>query len=199
MASAKEPFSCDNHFGENLQIITEQVSVRYEKTVADLATGDFNGDSFKDKLLILRLDKTTKFNDDVVVHPTLIWLDNRKPNSHFTSIKGIYSFVANPIALAIIQSDTSDKKCRKFIVYTTVSASEAKHLLVDIFHVKNEWYKSFQNLASSRMNYDAIYLRFYLNIPTASPPAALIYWNNDKYIFDLPVPNPEDEEGDADE
>ncbi|MDR1228427.1 MAG: hypothetical protein LBK55_05310 [Azoarcus sp.] len=63
MASARDQFSCDEHFVENLQNITEQVSIKFGETVADLEKGDFNGDGLEDKIVILRLNKKSKFDD----------------------------------------------------------------------------------------------------------------------------------------
>jgi hypothetical protein len=138
MASAGEPFSCDSHFEENLQIITEQLGwFGRGKNLADmgLERGDFNGDGLKDKVVVLRLNKATKLDDGVTLLnlPAVLAID-RKPGNQAANTSSPALPASDMIALGIIQSDVSDKKCRKFVIYDTSYFSvKAEHLYVKVF------------------------------------------------------------------
>jgi hypothetical protein len=188
MASARDQFSCDEHFGENLQNITEQVSIKFGETVADLEKGDFNGDGLKDKIVILRLNKKSRFDNGVtLLNSSVVVPNDRKPEIQSTNTNKILFPKKDTIALGIIQSNATDKKCHKFVFYNTdyFPAFEAKRLFVRVLPVgdKGSHYADVQKLVIGELRYDAIYL--------SSGPTGIIYWSNGKYTFELPYGDPE--------
>jgi hypothetical protein len=185
MASARDQFSCDKHFGENLQIITEQVSIKTGETVADLEKGDFNGDGLKDKVVILKLNIKSKFDNSVtLLNPPTIWPKGKKLSDRYVNADKVSLPDKDTIALGIIQSEISGKKCHKFVIYNTdyFPASEAKSLFVHVVLMGENDYTDIQKHFLGDLRYDVIAL--------GSWAPGLIYWSNGKYIFDLPSVDP---------
>ena len=186
VASARDRFACDSYFGENLQIITEQMLPIDGKTMADLEKGDFNGDGLKDRVIILRLNKTSKFSNAVtLLNQAAIWPRNRKSGDLPANVDKAHLSIKDTIALGIIQSDGSDKKCHKFVIYNTdyFPSSDAQFLDVRIVPVddKEFGYADFQkyisqNFGLEELRYDAIHLNSLARM-------ALVYWSNGKYVF----------------
>jgi hypothetical protein len=182
MASAKDAFFCNSHFGENLQIITEQLGwFGQGETLPDmgLEKGDLNGDGLKDKVLILRLNKATKLDDGVaLLNLAAVLAVNRK--SGIQAPTNIPLPVKDTIAIGIVQSNISNKKCRKFVIYnTSYFPDNAKHLRAEVFFTSNENYGLLQRNVSMDLRHDAIYLN------TPDKGTGLIYWSKDRYVFDL--------------
>jgi hypothetical protein len=188
MASARDQFSCDKHFGENLQIITEQASIKLGETVADLEKGDFNGDGLKDKIVILMLNKNSRFDDDVtLLISSVIRPSDRKPEIQpINAARGPFPD-KDTIALGIIQSNSSDKKCHKFVFYNAdyFPVSEAKRLFVHVIPMgdKGYGYADLQKYVTGNLRYDAIYLDHLI--------PGIVYWSNGVYMFELPYGDPE--------
>ncbi|MDR3221398.1 MAG: hypothetical protein LBU46_05225 [Candidatus Accumulibacter sp.] len=189
IAQAKEQLSCDDHFGANLQVITEQMTFRDGDTTADLK-GDFNGDGLEDRVIVLKVDKTVQFNESVTVSDTpLTWSSVRKPEIQFVNVSKVLYPAKEAIALGIIQSDLSGKTCKKYVIYNAVPASKVKQFNVGVVHAQSVEYVFYQKNASQKLSYDAILLQYDLDGPLD---ATLVYWNNKKYIFDSKFSFPED-------
>jgi hypothetical protein len=188
IASARSQFSCDNQFGENIQIVTEQTSIKVGETVADLERGDFNGDGLKDKIVILRLNKKSKFDDSVtLLYSRLLWPADSERSIQPVNADKIYLPYKDTIALGIIQSNISDKKCHKFVIYNTdyFTVAEVKHLFVHVVPVgdKGYGYTDIQKRVTGNLRHDAIYLDHLM--------PGIVYWSNGTYMFELPYPDPE--------
>jgi hypothetical protein len=188
MASAEEPFSCDTHFGENIQIITDKISFGYKRTAANLR-GDFNGDKLEDTIVILKLNKASRFNEDIILsNPPVIWFSDRKPDVQPANADKVPTPEKDTIALGIIQSELSDKrKCRKFVIYNTdyFPTSEAKYLAVGIIPAGDirYGYPYHQREVLEKLGEDLRYDAIYLSTPKST---AWVYWSNGRYILDLP-------------
>ncbi|MDR2031156.1 MAG: hypothetical protein LBP86_02610 [Azoarcus sp.] len=189
-ASARDPFSCDNHFGEDVQIVTEQIELGIGSTLENmrLEKGDLNGDGLKDKVVVLRLNKITKLDDDVtLLNPPAILPTNRKKQSVQISNAPLPTFPPDDAtALGIIQSNISDKKCRKFVIYNTdFFPVKTDHFSVRVIRAGDEsyGYTLLQKSVTEDLRYDAIYMSgVFMTFTTIG----LVYWSNGKYIFDLP-------------
>ena len=192
MASARDQFACDNYFGENLQIVGEKIFEDI-KTKIDFGEGDFNGDGLKDKVLMLRLNKTTQFHDGVTLLRSSVTELNGgelKQSTGQVDVGKVASLTQDTIALGIIQSNVSDKKCRKLVIYNTdyFSPLMQKYLAINIVHAANPEYPypDLQNYVSGNLRYDAIYLNgSNLN---GTNRVALVYLSNGKYMFEIVIP-----------
>jgi hypothetical protein len=183
VALAREPVPCDNHFGENIQIVTGQIGLESGKTLAEmgLEKGDFNGDGLKDKVIVLRLDKTTRLDNGVtLLNPPAALVTDGKPDAHAANAAHPALPGSDATALGIIQSDTSDKKCRKFVIYnTSYFPVKPEQLYVSTFFASHEDYARLQKVVSGDLRHDAIYLG------TPVTAVGLIYWSKGRYVFDL--------------
>jgi hypothetical protein len=190
VASARDQFACDNHFGENLQIVTEKRFDIDIKTKADFGEGDFNGDGLRDRVIMLRLNKTTQFHDGVtLLRSSMTELNGGglKQSTNQVDAGEVGSLTKETIALGIIQSNISDKKCRKFVIYNTDYFSP-EYLAVTIVHAANPEYPypDLQGYVSGNLRHDAIYL----NASNLSTPynVALVYLSNGKYMLEIVIP-----------
>jgi hypothetical protein len=188
VASARDQFACDNNFGENLQVLSEKIFVIDVKTRANFGEGDFNGDGLKDRIVLLRLNEATQFRGGVtLLNLSEAFRSNGRESAGQANNANKLSFPnGDTISLGIVQSNISDKKCRKFVIYNTdyfPSSHEARHLSVTVIPVADtaSEYGDFQkyisqNFGSEELRYDAIHL----NSPSR---IALVYWSNGKYVF----------------
>jgi hypothetical protein len=196
VASAKDQFACDNHFGENIQIVTEKRFDVDRKTRGDFREGDFNGDGLRDRVIMLRLNKTSQFYDGITLLRSSAtelngYESNGKQSTDQVDVGEVSYLTKDTMALGIIQSNVSDKKCRKFVIYNTgyFSPANEKSLAVSIIYAANpdSLYTDLQKYVLGDLRHDAIYLY--------ASDLAIVYWSKGKYMFEVtPHEFPDDEE-----
>jgi hypothetical protein len=103
--------SCNDNFGENVQVFTELVD--YADGKVNLK-GDFNGDGIKDHIVILVIDKTSKFAPDTELLNPFLKVLGTKPGD-VTISAGLPT--VKTVALGIVHGAPPDKACKKFVVY----------------------------------------------------------------------------------
>jgi hypothetical protein len=186
VTSAKDQFACDNNFGENLQIVTEKRFPINIRTWTDFGEGDFNGDGLKDRVILLRLNRTTQLHDGVTLLRSSVtemngYEQNGKKSTDQVDVDKVASLTKETIALGIIQSNITDKKCRKFVIYNTAyfSRVDEKNLAVSIIYAANPeyLYTDLQKYVLGDLRHDVIYLNTFS--------MAVVYWSNGKYMFEV--------------
>jgi hypothetical protein len=125
---AEEITSCNDNFGENLQVFSELTDYAGNKEVL---TGDFNGDGIQDRMLALAIDQSSKFAQDVeVLDPFVKGAIGPKPNSRDVVITAGLPEVKT-LAVGIVHGAPSGEACRKFVVYNRVFFQSSIAVLKD--------------------------------------------------------------------
>jgi hypothetical protein len=178
---AEAHFSCNNDFGKNVQIITEQMRQKWGKLYKADLNGDFNGDGIQDQIIILKLDRATRFKKGVVLlNPAIFDLKVEK-----SSNKKMVLPEKPSVALGIVHSNNGND-CQKFVIYNPeyFPVYEKARLLVKVIHAGDRGHEQYNDydLATERIKHDLIYLD--------AERSAIIYWNGKEFKLELPYADP---------